>query len=88
MKKSKNHIKKKWDAAQFYFNKTPLELTKEESAKLISILDNPKEYDLVDKKENNERKAKVIIDKINKAIFIITASEKRIQKDFLFLSPK
>lgn len=55
------------DAAQFYFNKTPLELTKEESAKLISILDNPKEYDLVDKKENNERKAKVIIDKINKS---------------------
>ena len=42
------------NAAQYYFNKSPLELTKEESAKLVAILDNPKEYDILSEKENNE----------------------------------
>lgn len=54
------------NAAQYYFNKSPLELTKEESAKLIAILDNPKEYDILSEKENNGSKAKLIISKINK----------------------
>lgn len=54
------------NAAQYYFNKSPLELTKEESAKLVAILDNPKEYDILSEKENNESKAKLIISKINK----------------------
>lgn len=51
------------DAAQFYFNKLPLELTKEEGAKLIAVIDNPKEYGIIDQKENNERKANSIINK-------------------------
>lgn len=51
-------------AAKFYFQKEPIDLTKEESAKLMSVIDNPKEYDIINKKENNENKAKQIIKKM------------------------
>lgn len=54
------------DASQFYFDKTPLELTKGEACKLIAVLDNPKEYDILNEKENNERKANLINSKISK----------------------
>jgi hypothetical protein len=53
------------DASQFYFDKVPSELTKKEAAKLIAVLDNPKEYDILDEKENNERKVNLIISRIN-----------------------
>lgn len=51
-------------AAQFYFNKNSIDLSKYEAAKLIAIIDNPKEYDIITKKENNEHRAKQIIKKI------------------------
>ncbi|OSB12382.1 M56 family metallopeptidase [Paraclostridium bifermentans] len=52
------------NASLYYFKKKPSDLTKEESAKLMAIIDNPIMYDPINKKDNNEKKANIILKKI------------------------
>lgn len=49
------------EAATYYFNKEPLEITKEEAAQLMAIIDNPSKYDPIQQKENHEAKTKNIL---------------------------
>ena len=56
------NIKGIGDASKYYFGKLPSDLSKEESAKLMVIIDNPIMYDPISQIENNNIKAKKIID--------------------------
>ncbi len=50
------------NASFYYFGKSQSNLTKEESAKLLAIIDNPIMYDPINQKENNETKANMILE--------------------------
>ncbi|AFA50087.1 transglycosylase domain-containing protein [Acetobacterium woodii] len=53
------------NAAGYYFNKQPSELTKEEAAKLLAIIDDPSMYDPMKQPGNNEIRAQTILDKMD-----------------------
>ena len=48
-------------AARYYFDKTPSDLTKEEAAKLMAIIDQPNKYDPITQQANNFQKAEAIL---------------------------
>lgn len=48
-------------AARYYFDKTPSDLTREEAAILMAIIDQPNKYDPITQQENNSQKAEAIL---------------------------
>ncbi|MGL4344547.1 MAG: transglycosylase domain-containing protein [Cellulosilyticaceae bacterium] len=51
-------------AAQYYFDKSPAALTREEAAKLVAIIDAPTHYDLISNTKNNTERARMILAKM------------------------
>lgn len=51
-------------AAEYYFNKAPKQLTREEAARLIALVEAPTRYDIISNKANNDRKAQEILAKM------------------------
>lgn len=52
-------------ACSTYFSKQPLEVTREEAAQLMAIVDNPSRYNPISQKENNGLKAQMILEQLN-----------------------
>ncbi|MFI3252654.1 MAG: transglycosylase domain-containing protein [bacterium] len=52
------------DAARYYFNKTPNELSLKEAISLVSIIKSPTNYCLINNFENNQERAKNLLDSL------------------------
>ena len=61
-----------YDAAKYYFNKEPKDITLKEAAILIAIIKSPKNYSPILNKENNTRRVEIILNTLyaNKIITI------------------
>lgn len=53
------------EACRIYFDKLPSEVTRQEAAQLIAIIDNPNRYDPITQKENNKERAQMILDRLD-----------------------
>ena len=78
-----------YDAAKFYFNKEPIDLSLAESASLIAIIPSPSNYSpLVNEEKNNTRKNTILKTLYNDDVISISEYKKATETKLLFYGKK